>query len=88
MRMSSRYTSKHTLSRFPEDVIHKTLKSGRCICKSKRNDPPFEGAIVGAESGFPFITLSDTDQVVHVMEVNFCIESCLLWAVKEVRDAG
>ena len=28
------------------------------------------------------------DQVVRVMEVNFCIESCLLWAVEEVRDAG
>ena len=43
---------------------------------------------MGAESSFPFIALSDMDQVVHVMEVNFCIESCLLWAVEEVRDAG
>ena len=43
---------------------------------------------MGVESGFPFIALSDMDQVVCVMEVNFCIESCLLWAVKEVRDVG
>ena len=71
-----------------EDVIHKTLKSSGCICKSERHDMPFEGAIAGVESGFPFVTLSDMDQVVRVMEVNFCIESCLLQAVEEVRDVG
>ena len=49
---------------------------------------PFEGAIAGTESGFPFIALSDTDQVVRVMEVDFCIESCLAQAVEEVGDAG
>ena len=43
---------------------------------------------MGAESGFPFVALSDMDQVVCVTEVDFHIESCLLWAVKEVRDAG
>ena len=40
------------------------------------------------ESGFPFVALSDTDQVVRVTEVDFRIESCLSQAVKEVRDAG
>ena len=64
------------------------LKSGRCIHKSKRHDMPFEGAIAGMESSFPFIALMDMDQVVCVMEVNFCIESCLPRAVKEVGDAG
>ena len=49
---------------------------------------PFEGAIVGAESGFPFIALLDMDQVVHVTEVDFRIESCLSQAVEEVGDAG
>ena len=71
-----------------EDVIHKTLKSGRCIRKSKGHDTPFEGAVAGAESGFPFIALSDTDQVVRMTEVNFRIESCLSQAVEEVGDAG
>ena len=65
------------------------LKSSRRhIQKSERHDTPFEGAIAGAESGFPFIALSDMDQVVHVTEVNFCIESCLSQAVKEVGDVG
>ena len=49
---------------------------------------PFKGAIAGAESGFPFVTLSDMDQVVRMMEVDFCIESCLSQAVEEVGDVG
>ena len=28
------------------------------------------------------------DQVVHMTEVDFCVESCLSQAVKEVRDVG
>ena len=63
------------------------LKSGGRVHKSKGHDAPFEGAIAGAESGFPFVALSDTDQVVCVTEVDFRIESCLSRAVKEVRDA-
>ena len=55
---------------------------------SPDNDMPFKGAIAGVESGFPFIALTDTDQVVHVTEVNFCIESYLVWAVEEVGDVG
>ena len=57
------------------------LKSGRHVCKSEGHDTPFKGAVAGVESGFPFIALSDTDQVVCVTEVDFCIETCLLWAV-------
>ena len=49
---------------------------------------PFEGAVAGAESGFPFIALLNMDQVVRMTEVDFRIESCLLQAVEKVRDAG
>ena len=68
-----------------EDVIHKMLKSGRHICKSERHDAPFER---GAEISSPFITFADMDQMVYVTEVNFCIEYCLVQAVKEVGDVG
>ena len=71
-----------------ENVIYKTLKSGGHVRKSEGHDAPFEGAVAGAESSFPFVALSDMDQVVRVMEVDFRIESCLLRAVKEVGDAG
>ena len=62
--------------------------AGAFIHKSEGHDMPFEGAVAGAESSFPFIALSDMDHVVHVTEVNFHIESCLSWAVKEVGDVG
>ena len=61
------------------------LKSGGCVHKSEGHDMPFEGAVVGAESGFPFVALSDT---VRMMEVDFRIESFLSQAVEEVGDAG
>ena len=64
------------------------LKSSGCVHKSEGHDTPFEGGVAGAESGFPFIALSDTDQVVHMTGVDFRIESCLSWAVEEVGDAG
>ena len=64
------------------------LKGGGHVRKSKGHDAPFERAVAGAESGFPFIALSDTDQVVRMTEVDFRIESCLSQAVEKVRDAG
>ena len=54
-----------------KDVIHKVLESSGCICKSKGHDAPFKGAIAGAESGLPFIALTDVDQMVCGVKVNF-----------------
>ena len=64
-----------------EDVIHEALKGSGCVCKSKGHDAPFKGAVAGAESCFPFVTLVDMDQMVCMMEVDFQIESCLTQAV-------
>ena len=38
------------------------------------------------ESHLPFITLSDSDQVVRMSEVNFQIDFGFAWAVEEVGD--
>ena len=54
-----------------KDVIHEALESGGCIGESKRHCMPFEGAIASLESHLPFITLSDSDQMVGVLEVDF-----------------
>ena len=54
-----------------EDVIHEVLESSGCIGESKRHYTPFEGAIASPESCLPFVTLSDSDQMVGVPEVNF-----------------
>ena len=60
------------------------LKSSGHIRKSKRHDTSFKRAVAGVESGLPFIALADRDQVVRVTEANFCIESRLTQAVREV----
>ena len=43
---------------------------------------PFKRAVASAKSDLPFIALANMDQVVRVMEVNFCIESHLVQAVE------
>src|SRR5882724_7730233 len=39
-----------------ESVIHKSLKSGRCISKPFRHYQPFEGTIAGSECRLPFVS--------------------------------
>ena len=40
------------------------------------------------ESSFPFVALSDADQVVRMMEVNFRIESCLFEVIRPMRSGS
>ena len=54
-----------------KDIIHEVLESSGCIGESERHYAPFEGAIASLESCFPFIALSDLDQMVGVLEVDF-----------------
>ena len=42
---------------------------------------------MGAEGGFPFVTCTDSNEVVGMLQVDFGIHGGLLWAVKEVGDA-
>ena len=54
-----------------EDVIHEALESGRCVGESERHYAPFKGAVASLESCLPFVALSDLDQMVGVLEVDF-----------------
>ena len=47
-----------------EDVIHKSLKSGRPIGKSEWNYQPFKGAVASVKGGFPFVTIHYANQMV------------------------
>ena len=67
-----------------EDIIHEVLESSRCICEPKGHHTPFKGSVSGAECGLLFITLSDTDQVICVLEVEFRVDSGLSWDIKEI----
>jgi len=39
-----------------ENVVHKSLKSGRCISKPFRHYQPFKGTIAGSECSLPFVS--------------------------------
>ena len=52
------------------DVVDKALESHGSIGKSKWHNMPFKGTIAGAECSFPFVTLSYSDLVVAVSEVD------------------
>ena len=68
------------------DVIHEALKSCQCISQTKGHNTPFERVVVGVEGDFPFVTFTDSNKVVGMLQVNFGIHRGLLQAVKEVRD--
>ncbi|KIM57252.1 hypothetical protein SCLCIDRAFT_130827, partial [Scleroderma citrinum Foug A] len=53
-----------------EDTIDELLKSHRGISQAERHDIPFEGPILHAERGLPFITFCNADQMVCVAEIN------------------
>ena len=69
-----------------EDVIDEVLKSCQCISQTEGHNTPFERAVVGVKGSFPFVTFIDSNKVVGVLQVDFGIHGCLLWAVEEIRD--
>ena len=54
-----------------ENVIHEALESGRGIRKSERHNEPFKRAIASMKSGLPFFTISNTNEVVSMLEIDF-----------------
>ena len=54
-----------------ENIIHKTLKSGRGIGKSEGHNTPLKRAILSAECSFPFITFTDPDKMIGMPDVRF-----------------
>jgi len=39
-----------------ENLIHKSLKTSRCICKPFRHYQPLKGTVAGSECSLPFIS--------------------------------
>src|SRR5882724_154986 len=46
----------YDLNHICENIIHKSLKSGRCISKPFRHYQPLEGTIKGSECRLPFVS--------------------------------
>ena len=64
------------------------LESCESIGKSKWHDKPLEGTIVGAESGFPFITFCDVDKVIGMLEINGGVDMGFTCSGMEIGNEG
>ena len=54
--------------------------------KSEGHNKPFKKTIAGAESGFPFITVHNTDKVIGMSEINGGVDMGFTHSGKEVRN--
>ena len=62
------------------------LESCGSIGKSEGHNEPFKRTIAGAESGFPFITIHNTDEVIGMSEIDGGIDMGFACSGKEVRN--
>ena len=67
-----------------ENVIHEVLESSGGAHKSERHNKPFKRAIVSTESGLPFFTIGNMNEVVSMLEVDFGEYTGFLQSIKEV----
>ena len=65
-----------------EDVIDKMLKRCWGICKSEGHDEPFKRSVAGVEGSFPFITFSNVDKVVGMLEIDLGVDLSLSGSVQ------
>ena len=71
-----------------ENMIHKMLKSGRGIGKSEGHNAPLKRAISSAEHGFPFVTFTDPDKMIGMLEIDFGEVTSFLQTIQEIGDLG
>jgi len=69
-----------------KNAIDEALERSWSIGKSKRHNKPFIGAIASVEGSFPFITQSDADQMVCMLEIDLGIDGRMAGRIKEVGD--
>ena len=67
-----------------KDTIDESLKGCRGIGQAKGHDIPFEGPILHAEHGLPFISFSNADQMVHMAKINLSVDLSLARGVEEI----
>ena len=69
-----------------EDVVHELLKSCGSVSKAFWHYQPLKRSIMSLEGGFPFVSCCNANQMVHVPEVNFSVDSCFLWCVEQIGN--
>ena len=64
-----------------EDVVHEPLETCRGIGEPLGHHQPLKRPIPGPESGLPFVTIGDVDEVVGMSQVNLGIDPGLAWSI-------
>ena len=71
-----------------EYQVYEPLKCGQGIGEAERHHQPLVGAVSGSEGRFPLITISNANQMVCMLKVNFGVDLCSARTVKQVGDKG
>ena len=69
-----------------ERVIHELLEGGRRIGETEEHYSWFEESFMGKESGFPLVSIFDTDVVIFPTDIKLGENLCPLQFINEVRD--
>ena len=64
-----------------QNLIHKSLKHGRCIGGTHGTDPKLVMPLPTPEGSFPFVPLPDPDLMICIPKVNFGEHFCFVEAV-------
>ena len=62
------------------------LESSRCVGKSKRHYTPLIRSVMGLEGSFWFVTFSNVDKVVSMLEINLGIYTGFLGSVQQISN--
>ncbi len=69
-----------------KNIVHEALERRGSVGEPKRHDTPFEGAVMGPEGCFPFITFSYAYEMISMSKVEFGVDAGRVCGVEEVRN--
>jgi hypothetical protein len=71
-----------------KEVIHESLESSRSIGQALRHDKPLKRAVASSERGFLLIAVSNPNEVIGMLEVNFSEDLRTPTGVQKVGNEG
>ena len=69
-----------------EDVVHEPLKSCRSVSKAFWHYQPLKGSVLSPEGSLPFVSCCNANQMVHMSEVDFGVDSCFSWCIEQIGN--
>ena len=64
------------------------LERAGSISETEGHHQPLKGAVAGVKGGLPFISVSNADQMIHMLEIEFGLDLSSTWGFEEVRVQG